>query len=138
MAMNKLILLLAAAAIAAPLAAPHPARADDAEASAATTGLPPQVRALFGNTLFTIEKDGRSRKLWFSPDGTWTGLSRRGLDLAGKWKMDGDKVCMSQSKPGLPGSLCQTFPADLKVGVESKTPAKGGVRLKLVKGRVTG
>src|ERR1700761_4774011 len=99
---------------------------------------PPSVKATFGNTLFTIDPDGRSRKIWLKPDGTWTGLSRRGLDLAGTWKMDGEKVCFSQSKPGLPGSLCQVFPSDLKVGGEAtKDPSGKTGQLKLVKGHVT-
>lgn len=71
------------------------------------------------------------------PDGTWTGLSRRGLDLAGKWRMDGDKVCLSQSKPALPGSLCQVFPDDLKVGgPATKDPSGKSAMLKLLKGHV--
>lgn len=97
---------------------------------------PANVRAAFGNTLLTIDPDGRTRKIWLEPDGTWTGLSRRGLDLAGKWKVEGDKVCLSQSKPALPGSLCETFPAGAKAEVEAKDPGGKAVRLKLVKGRV--
>jgi len=123
--MHKSALLLLASLIATPIAA-HAADAPSAS-----------VKAAFGNTLLTIDPDGRSRKIWLQPDGTWTGLSRRGLDLAGKWKMDGDKVCLTQSKPALLGSLCQTFPTDLKSGVESKDPTGKTVKLKLVKGHVT-
>ena len=94
------------------------------------------VKAAFGNTVLTIDPDGRSRKIWLQPDGTWTGLSRRGLDLAGKWKVDGDKVCLSQSKPALFGSMCQTFPTDPKVGVEAKDPGGKPIQLKLVKGHI--
>jgi hypothetical protein len=96
------------------------------------------VKAAFGNTLLTIDPDGRSRKLWLQPDGTWTGLSRRGHDLAGKWRTDGDRVCLSQSKPALPGSLCQPWPADLKVGGPAVADPSGkSGQLKLVQGRVT-
>ena len=123
--MTRPALLLAAALLIAPLGA-HAADAPS-----------PAVKATFGNTLLTIDPDGRSRKIWLRPDGTWTGLSRRGLDLAGSWKMDGEKVCMSQSKPGLPGSLCQLLPKDLKDGAESEAPDGKGVKLKLVKGHVT-
>jgi hypothetical protein len=118
------MLLLSAVLVAAPLAV---------HAAAKPTA---NVRAAFGNTLLTIDPDGRSRKLWLQPDGTWTGLSRRGLDLAGKWRVEGDKVCLSQSKPALPGSLCQRFPADPRAGVETKDPTGKTVRLKLVKGHV--
>ncbi len=99
---------------------------------------PAGVKAAFGNTLLTIDPDGRSRKIWLKPDGTWTGLSRRGLDLAGKWKMDGEKLCLSQSKPALPGSLCKTFPGDLKLGgAEVSDPSGKTGKLKLVGGHVT-
>ena len=95
-------------------------------------------KATFGNTLFTIDPDGRSRKIWLEPDGTWTGLSRRGLDLAGTWKMDGEKVCLRQSKPALPVRLCQVFPEDLEVGGAATIDPSGKTgKLKLVKGHVT-
>jgi hypothetical protein len=124
--MRTSTLLLLAALFAAPMC------------SYAADALPANIKAAFGNTLLTIDPDGRSRKIWLMPDGTWTGLSRRGLDLAGKWKMDGDKVCLSQSKPALPGSLCQVFPSDLKVGgAATKDPSGKTGMLKLVKGRVT-
>jgi hypothetical protein len=116
--------------LAAFTAAPMCARAADEP--------PANVKAAFGNTLFTIDPDGRSRKIWLKPDGTWTGLSRRGLDLAGKWRMDGEKVCLSQSKPSLPGSLCKALPGDLKVGGPETSDASGSTgKLKLVKGHVT-
>jgi len=86
--------------------------------------------------ILTIDPDGRSRKIWLQPDGTWTGLSRRGLDLAGTWKTDGDKVCLSQSKPSLPGKMCEKFPTDPEAGVETKDPTGKTIRLKLVKGHV--
>jgi hypothetical protein len=122
--MTRNLFLLIAVVAAAPLGA---------RAAPAATA---PVSAFFGNTLLTIDPDGRSRKIWLQPDGSWTGLSRRGLDLAGKWKVEGDKVCLSQSKPALPGSMCQTFPSDPEVGVEAKDPTGKTIRLKLVKGHV--
>ncbi|HEY8574413.1 hypothetical protein [Phenylobacterium sp.] len=119
--MTRTFLLLAATLMAAPLSAQ------------AATDASSKVKAAFGNTVLTIDPDGRSRKIWLQPDGTWTGLSRRGLDLAGKWTVKGDKVCLSQSKPRLPGSMCENFPSEF--GVPMK--AAKGVQLKLVKGRVT-
>jgi len=126
--MNRTILLLSAAVIAGPLAAQA--------ASSARSATSASVSAAFGNTLLTIDPDGRSRKIWLQPDGTWTGLSRRGLDLAGTWKTDGDKVCLSQSKPSLPGKMCEKFPTDPEAGVETKDPTGKTIRLKLVKGHV--
>ncbi|MHB8283321.1 MAG: hypothetical protein ACYDD1_01460 [Caulobacteraceae bacterium] len=108
--------------------------ATSAGAYAAPAG---NIKSAFGNTLLVIDPDGRSRKIWLTPDGTWTGLSRRGLDLAGRWRMDGDKVCLSQSKPALPGSLCQRFPDDLTLGgPATKAASQGRDMLKLVEGHV--
>jgi hypothetical protein len=94
------------------------------------------VAAAFGNTVVSVDPDGRSRKIWLQPDGSWTGKSRRGLALAGKWTVKGDKVCMSQSKPRLFGSLCQVFPTDPKTGIDTTDPTGTKVHLKLVKGHV--
>ena len=105
-------------------------------ASHAAAAPPANVKAAFGNTLLTIDPDGRSRKIWLQPDGTWTGLSRRGLDLAGKWTVQGDKICLSQSNPRLFGRMCEEFPTDSQVGVKTKDPTGKTVQLKLVKGHV--
>ena len=123
--MTRLIAPLLAILLVAPLAG-HAAAAPAAN-----------VKAAFGNTVLTIDPDGRSRKIWLQPDGSWTGLSRRGLDLAGKWTVKGDKVCLSQSKPKLFGSMCEIFPAEFGAGAEAKDPSGKTVRLKLVKGHVT-
>jgi hypothetical protein len=126
--MTRFTPLLLAAVLAAPLAAPSAAQAAAAPSA--------NVKAAFGNTLLTIDPDGRSRKIWLQPDGSWTGLSRRGLDLAGKWTVKGDKVCLSQSKPRLFGSMCETFPTE-GAGEQAKDPNGTTVRLKVVKGHVT-
>lgn len=123
--MTRSIALLLAAFLAAPIAGP------------AAAAPPPPVNAAFGNTVLIIDPDGRSRKIWLQPGGVWTGLSRRGLNLAGKWTMKDGKVCLSQSKPRLPGSLCQTFPTKFGVAMAAKDPSGKTVQLKLVKGRVT-
>src|SRR5689334_24742403 len=86
--MNRSMALVLAALLAAPAAAAPS----------------PNVSAAFGNTILTIDPDGRSRKIWLQPDGTWTGLSRRGLDLAGKWKVEGDKVCLDRKSTRLNSS----------------------------------
>src|SRR5688500_3487035 len=122
--MTRSVVLLLAAILAAPPAA-HGA-ADP----------PANVEAAFGNTVLTIDPDGRSRKIWLKRDGTWTGLSRRGLELAGTWTVQGDKICLRQSKPRLFGRMCERFPSKLGVIVHAKDPTGTTVQLKLVKGRV--
>jgi hypothetical protein len=125
--MNKAPLLAAAALAGFALSAQA---AEPAESAG-------NVSAAFGNTVMSVYPDGRSQKVWLQPDGTWTGLSRRGNPLAGKWSMKGDKVCLRQSKPPtLPISFCQTFPSDPEKGVDSKDLAGTRIHLKLVKGHV--
>lgn len=96
-----------------------------------------EVKAAFGNTVLTVDPDGRTRKIWLSPDGSWTGLSRRGLDLAGAWSVQGEKVCLHQSKPRLPGSMCNKMPARVGASLAAKDPSGKTIQLKLVAGHVT-
>ena len=124
-AMTKRMLLPMAAVFAMAFAANGAQSASETSAG---------VKAAFGNTVMVVDPDGRSRKIWLKPDGSWTGKSRRGLALAGSWTSQGDKVCLSQSKPHLPGSMCETFPSDLGAGVDAKSPMGGSVHIKLVKG----
>jgi hypothetical protein len=125
--MNRIQLSLAAAILAASTLG---------VSAGPAAAAPANVAAAFGNTIVSIDPDGRSRKIWLQPDGSWTGLSRRGLALAGKWTVKEDKVCLSQSKPRLFGSLCQQFPTDPKTGIDTKDPTGKSVHLKLVKGHV--
>jgi hypothetical protein len=95
------------------------------------------ISAAFGNTVLSIYPDGRSQKIWLAPDGSWTGLSRRGTPLAGAWTVKGEKVCLKQSKPPtLPISFCQTFPEDPAKGMDAKDLTGTPIHLKLVKGHV--
>ena len=108
-------------------------------ASAAQAGDPSsRVATAFGNTVMSVYPDGRSQKIWLSPDGTWTGLSRRGNPLAGKWTEKGEKICLRQTKPPtLPMSFCQAFPQDPEKGVDAKDLMGTAIHLKLVKGHVS-
>jgi len=95
----------------------------------------PGVAATFGNTVISTYPDGRSQKLWIQPDGSWTGLSRRGIPLAGHWTQKGDKVCLKQSKPPtLPISFCQALPADMSREMESHDVLGTPIRLHVVRG----
>lgn len=124
-AMTRPMALLLATFLAGPLAF------HAASASAAS------VDAAFGNTVLTIDPDGRSRNIWLKPDGTWTGLSRRGLNLAGNWTARGDKVCMRQTKPRLPGRMCSRLPTEPGASLQAKDPTGKTVQIRLVKGHVT-
>ncbi|HEY8003426.1 MAG TPA: hypothetical protein VIE16_04320 [Phenylobacterium sp.] len=122
--MIRTLLLIPAAALAVSALAAHAAER-------------PQVAAAFGNTVMSVYDDGRSQKVWLKDDGTWTGLSRRGNPLAGKWSTKGDQVCLRQSKPPtLPISFCRPFPADPEKGIDTKDITGAHIHLKLVKGHI--
>ena len=125
--MNRTFFLIPAAALTLAVS-PLAAHAADPTSRVATA---------FGNTVLSIYPDGRSQKIWLQPDGTWTGLSRRGRELAGKWTLKGDKVCLRQSKPPtLPISFCQNFPSDPEKGIDAKDLTGTPIHLKLVTGHV--
>jgi hypothetical protein len=95
------------------------------------------VAAAFGNTVVTTYPDGRTQQIWLTPDGRWTGISRTHKDLAGKWTLKGDKLCMrQQTPPTLPFSYCTAFPQDARVGAAwtSKDFVGTPIQLKLVRG----
>jgi hypothetical protein len=97
-----------------------------------------KVTAAFGNTVLSVYPDGRSQKIWLQPDGAWTGRSRRGNPLAGRWTVKGDKVCLKQTSPMIPFvNFCQVLPDDPETGIDSKDLTGAKIHLKLVKGHVT-
>jgi hypothetical protein len=104
------------------------------DARAADLGV---VSGAFGNTIVSTYPDGRSQKIWLHPDGSWDGLSRGGLPMAGSWRLRGTKVCLRQSKPPtLPFSFCTPFPERTEPGVQWTSRDMGGtpIRLTLQKG----
>lgn len=112
----------------------------NAQAADKPSGGDNDVRAAFGNTVLSTYPDGRSQKVWLHPNGKWTGLSRRGNNLAGTWTVKGQKVCFKQTKPPtLPISFCSDFPDHPTVGVSwtSKDLTGTPIKLSLVRGVVT-
>ena len=98
------------------------------------------VAAAFGNTIVTTYPDGRTQRIWLHPDGRWSGLSRTRRDLAGKWTVKGEKVCLrQQTPPTLPFSYCTPFPPDARVGAVWAAKDFGGtpIQMKLVGGLQT-
>jgi hypothetical protein len=72
----------------------------------------PSLTPAFGNTVVSSYPDGTSQKIWLHPDGSWDGVSRKGVRLAGRWSLRGDKVCLRQSRPAtLPISYCTAVPS---------------------------
>jgi hypothetical protein len=131
--MNRIALIIPTLA----LAAAYAATAAHAAEPVAKTDSKADVAAAFGNTVLSIYPDGRAQKIWLQPDGSWTGLSRRGNPLAGRWSVKGPKVCLKQSKPPtLPISFCEPFPEDPTKGIDAKDLMGTKIHLKLVKGHV--
>ncbi|MDE2487547.1 MAG: hypothetical protein KGO51_09135 [Alphaproteobacteria bacterium] len=96
-----------------------------------------RIAEAFGNTILSIYPDGRSQKIWLHADGTWDGLGRNNQQLAGHWKMKGDRVCLRQSKPPtLPFAYCAAFPSDPHIGATwtSKDFLGTPIRLTVIKG----
>jgi hypothetical protein len=85
----------------------------------AQAAVAPGVAPAFGNTVISTYPDGTSQKIWLHPDGSWDGISRKGIRLAGRWDMRGEKVCLRQSTPPtLPIAYCTPFPTRTVPGVQ--------------------
>ena len=110
-------------------------------AGTARAGEPPSpgVAATFGNTVISTYPDGRTQKIWIQPDGAWTGVSRKGVPLVGRWTVRDGKVCLRQSRPPtLPLSFCQALPADMSKDMETRDVVGTPIRLHLVRGVTNG
>ena len=70
-------------------------------------GAHPRLEAAFSNTIVSTYPDGRIGKLWLEPDGSYSGLGRRGDSSSGRWKVKGERICFRQSRPiPIPFSHC--------------------------------
>ncbi len=89
----------------------------------------------FGNTIVSSYPDGTSQKIWLHPDGSWDGVSRKGVHLAGRWSLRADKVCLRQSRPPtLPISYCTAVPAAGNAQWAGRDVLGRPITLSLVKG----
>ena len=104
---------------------------------AAAAPAPRGVAAAIGNTVKATYPDGRFQRYWFSANGAWRAIGRRGKPSSGKWTRNGESVCLKQTKPFAgPFKYCTSFPSTGTLG--SSWPAKdaggGKITLSLVKG----
>lgn len=72
-------------------AAPEP----QAAAQVGPTGL----EAAYQGVIVSTYPDGRTARLWLSPDGTFKGTGRSGRRNAGRWSVKGERMCLKQSRP---------------------------------------
>jgi hypothetical protein len=98
------------------------------------------VARAFGNTLVSTYPDGRTGEIWLKADGTYTGLGRKKTDpSSGHWKIKGDSICLSQSKPFVFGyTVCIKVPeSGLESGFQNKAVTGEMTTVTLVHGHVT-
>jgi hypothetical protein len=75
----------------------------------------------YGNTLVVKGPDGKEViRLYYDAGGSYSGKTADGKAVKGMWKMDGDKLCITQSEPtpdaSMTGPQCTPFSGAHKVG----------------------
>jgi hypothetical protein len=48
----------------------------------------------FGNTIVVTSASGAETRYHFNEDGTFTGVAPGGSQMAGRWRADGDQICL--------------------------------------------
>ena len=65
----------------------------------------------FSGTVVSTYPDGRTGRLWLSEDGTYRGRGRRGGASSGRWRINGEQICLTQRRPiPVPRSYCTPVP----------------------------
>ena len=63
------------------------------------TAVRPSLEAAFGATIVSTYPDGRTAQLWLNRDGGYAASGRRHDRSSGRWSVEGDKLCLRQSRP---------------------------------------
>lgn len=118
---------LSAIAVAVAMAVPPSAALAD----------PAALETAFENTIVSTYPDGRTAKLWLQPGGTYRGEGRTGRRSSGQWRVNGEKICLRQSRPiPIPFAYC-THIRQGEVGASWTAKAVTGerIRVRVVAGR---
>jgi hypothetical protein len=67
----------------------------------------------FGNTIVVTYASGAEARYFFNEDGTFTGVAPGGSQMAGRWRADGEQLCLI---PPSGQEACTTVAADKNVG----------------------
>ena len=120
--MSRVLIALAAAAVAAPCLAQDPS----------------PLEAAFGNTIISTYPDGRTAELWLAPDGSYTAEGRRHEHTRGSWAIKDEQLCLKQGHPFAFGYVYCTPLRDEHVGSTWQGKAVTGepIRIKLVRGKI--
>jgi hypothetical protein len=99
----------------------------------------PDITQAFGNTIQSTYPDGRQAEVWLASGGTYQSKGRRGQDTSGTWRMNGDRLCLSQQRPyWAPFEYCTQLPDRTDAEWSAHAPTGENIRVRLVRGHVTG
>ena len=95
------------------------------------------ISSAFGNTIVSTYPDGRTAELWLQPSGGYAAMGRRGDPSSGHWKIKGQRICLTQSRPfPAPFSYCTGIP---HAGTWSAKAVTGEqIHVRIVPGRYSG
>ncbi|MHB8284537.1 MAG: hypothetical protein ACYDD1_07660 [Caulobacteraceae bacterium] len=92
----------------------------------------------FSATVLSTYPDGRTSKLWLNRDGTFTGEERDHAKKGGKWNLQGQSICLRQTKPvPIPFlHFCSPIPATgVSVAWNGKAITGEPIVIRLIPGR---
>jgi hypothetical protein len=95
------------------------------------------ISSAFGNTIVSTYPDGRTAELWLQPSGGYSAKGRRGDPSSGRWRIKGQRICLTQSHPfPAPFSYCTGIP---RAGTWSAKAVTGElIHVRIVPGRYSG
>ena len=70
-------------------------------ALAAPTAAVADMDSAFENTVLSQYPDGGWVKHWFNPDGTYRAEFSDGRALTARWRIDGQRVCLTHMRPNM-------------------------------------
>jgi hypothetical protein len=91
------------------------------------------LKPAFSGTIVSTYPDGRQGKLWLSDDGSYKAAGRKGDKSSGHWKIKGDKVCLSQSRP-IPAPFAFCTPVPQSKEWSAKAVSGEPIRVRVVAG----
>lgn len=95
------------------------------------------MSAAFGNTIVSTYPNGVTVRHWFEADGAYRSESSSGRKLSGRWRVEGDRVCLTDIRPSFLISRFCTPMVAARVGDvwNARDPLGRQTRNTLVRGR---
>lgn len=99
----------------------------------------PSVEPAFNNTIQSTYPDGRQAELWLQPGGAYQAQGRRGQATSGRWRMNGNRLCLNQQRPfAAPIHYCTPIPERFEGAWDARAPTGERISVTLVRGHVVG